>query len=205
MAIAEIEDRQEVRELKTNAEKALAFAQQLKVTDEHSFETATNALMAIKAAANRAETVRRFFVDPLNEHVKRINALFKPKVDMLLEAERLIKTEQLAYHAAQQRKAEEAKKREFKKVAAGKTTIEKAAEKVAAIVQPATTIKTDAGAVTFQTRRKAVITDIDKLPRHYLVPDMQRISRDALAGVPIPGVKVIEEQRVSAKKHEDIF
>lgn len=201
MAIAEIENRQEVRELKTNAEKALAFAQQLKVTDEAGFKTATNSLIEIKEATKRAEAVRRFFVDPLNEHVKRINALFKPKVDMLLEAERLIKTEQLVYHTEQERKAEEAKKRELKKVAAGKTTIEKAAEKVAAIEQPETTVKADTGAVTFRTIRKAVITDIDKLPRHYLVPDMQRINRDALAGVPIPGVKVVEEKQVSAKKH----
>lgn len=197
--LAKVEESNDLKTLAANAEKSLLFAQSLKIEEEKDFELANSTIADVKAEIDRGEKTRKFFGDPYRMLVDKINGLFMPPIKTLQQASRILGEKMIQYHNEQARKAEAAKAALAKKIEAGKISPEKAAVKAEAIMAPPKTTQSPiTGArTTFVKRRVAVIVDESKIPREYLVPDMTKISKVALAGITIPGVEVKEETSLS--------
>lgn len=90
-------------EVATVVEQARAI--DVRTPDEASFATAF--LSRIATAKRQGEAARRFLVDPLNEHVKRINAQFKETAAPLDEADQVVRQKVLTYQREAQRQAAE--------------------------------------------------------------------------------------------------
>jgi hypothetical protein len=92
-----------IAEVATVVEQARAI--EVRTPEEASAATAF--LSEISTAKRRGEAARKFLVDPLNAHVKRINAEFKDTAAPLDEADQLVRGKVLGYQREQQRLAEE--------------------------------------------------------------------------------------------------
>jgi hypothetical protein len=112
------------------------------------------------------------------------------------EAERIVKGKMIDYQEIAAAKADEKAKQIEKKVESGKMSFEKASDKIEAIT-PQKTVEAENGSVQFRAMREVVIEDETKLPREYLIPDMKKIRKVALAGIAITGVKVIDKKVVA--------
>lgn len=143
------------QQLSAQADQFLQTARAIVVTDQASMEAAARYLTENKSEQRRLETERRGMVDPLNDVVKKINALYKPVTDMLQRAESIVKQAIGAYQQQEQRRiaaehaaAEEAARKERARLAQqaarleekGKTEqaqakLEQAASTVAAVPQ----------------------------------------------------------------------
>lgn len=106
-----------------------------KVTDKATQDTCINGLSQIKARLKRIEELRKEFVGPLNEQVKKINNMFKAQSEPLENFEGILKGKLKIYLDEQDRlariAAEAARKEQEAKEAAERAALAEAARKQA--------------------------------------------------------------------------
>lgn len=79
----------------------------IQVRTDAEAQAAAEFLVGIKREAKETESARDFLVRPMNEHVKAINARFKPLSTALAEVERQVKDKVLGYQREMERKRQE--------------------------------------------------------------------------------------------------
>lgn len=174
------------------------------INSAEDLTVATDTLSIIKTISKDMEAHRKSRVNPLNEEVKAINAEYKPLATDLGKAEDYIKGELLKYQEEVDRKAaEEAAKLEAR-VEKGTMRVDTAMRKMDDIETVGTSVKGARGSVQFRTTRDVEITDPSAVPLRYLMDEKvvaaikAAVRKDALSGVEIPGVNVIEKKGVAA-------
>lgn len=174
------------------------------ITSAEDLTVATDTLSIIKTISKDMESHRKGRVDPLNAEVKAINAEYKPLSADLGKAEDYIKGEMLKYQEEVDRKAaEEAAKLEAR-VEKGTMRVDTAMRKMDDIETVGTSVKGARGSVQFRTTRDVEIENPSAVPLRYLADEKviaaikAAVRKDALSGVEIPGVKVIEKKGVAA-------
>jgi hypothetical protein len=93
------------------ARNALDFIRSFEIQSAEDYGLAADELMAIKGRAKTLEEQRTGITRPLNEVLRRINALFGGPAALLDEAERTIKGKMLTWDLEQRRLAEAERKR----------------------------------------------------------------------------------------------
>jgi predicted O-linked N-acetylglucosamine transferase (SPINDLY family) len=172
-------------------------ANQLSIKTTEEIKTASDILFQISSVAKRIEEEKAKIVDPLKVALLQAKKLFDPLLDQCEKAEEIIKDKMIAFDAKKQAEAQKKLSTIADKVASGKLDIEKATERIEGL-KPENSYSGDAGAIQFREHRTVEIIDENKIPRHYLEPNMSLIRADALKGVEIPGV-VIKVEKIVAK------
>lgn len=93
--------------LSKSAAAALAMVEGFEISDATTYGLAADELKEIKARATRLEEQRKALTAPLDAVKKGIMDLFRAPLDVLGQAESIIKRKMLAYTAEEQRKADE--------------------------------------------------------------------------------------------------
>lgn len=208
----------EVRELAEQTDQLLQIASSYRVTTAAEYTAAGEELKKVKAAAKRLDEIRKSMTKPLDAAKRAIMDFFREPETKLQRAESGIKRAMIAYSEEQerirreeQRKAEEAARKEREKLeaqaakaaAAGKIErAEQLEQRAATVVAPV--IQREAPKVTGLATRevwKFEIIDASALPREYLTVDEKKIGAvvRALKGdTNIPGVRVWAEKSLAA-------
>jgi len=186
----------QIEPIKDSINQAVAEATSLVIKTNEDMPMATDLLGRIKSIGKRITEAKETITKPLNEALKNARSFFSPVESEYEKAERIVKTKMLDFQRLETIKA--AKKAEVlaKKVEYGKMTFEKAAEKITAVA-PKKVVESEHSTVQFRTVKEVVVVDESLVPREYLVLDMVKIRKVALAGVEIPGVKVEEKQTIA--------
>lgn len=178
--------------IKNNSNKALASAQALTVTTEEEKDAAAELLTNIKRAMDMLKKMKESVTKPLNEALKNARAMFEAPEDGLENALAVVKQKLLAYQV----KIEDERKKKEAALAArvekGTMKLETAARKIEYMptIQRQVAAADGTAKVIFRDEKKVVITDENLIPREYLMLDMVKIRKVALAGVAIPGVTI---------------
>jgi hypothetical protein len=97
-----------------------------KISTAEEYAASAGELQTVKGIINKREADRRFIVDPLNKHVKDINARFNPitkKLELIEEkikgAQRIFILDQENRRKEEQRKIDEAQRKQNEAAAAG--------------------------------------------------------------------------------------
>lgn len=186
----------EIEVIKGNVSKAVQAAEALEVKTAEDLPVATELLMKIKKVGKMITDQKETITKPMNEALRSARAFFSPMERQWETAEGLVKKKLLDYQIAQTKIADKKIVVIEKKVEAGKMSFEKAVDKIEAVA-PQKTISTDTGSVQFRKVREVVIENEALIPREYLMLDMAKIKKVALAGVKIAGVTVVENQTVA--------
>ena len=187
---------QELAPIKIQVSKAEAAADAIQVKTVDDLTAATELLGKIKTVGKMITSKKETITKPLNEALKNARAFFAPLEKQWWEAERIVKDKMISYQNKELAKADKKTEVIEQKVEAGKMSFDKAAEKIEAVT-PQKNVTTDAGAAQFRTVRRVVVNDETLVPREYLMLDMVKIRKVALAGVNIAGVSVGEEHTVA--------
>jgi len=182
--------------IKTQVSKAVAKANDLVIKTKEDLPKATELLSQIKMVGKLIKEQKEEITNPANAILKSARAFFNPIEDQYTEAEKIVKNKMLEFNQAELDKAKAQTEKITEKVEAGKMSFEKAAEKIEAVT-PEKSVESKSGAVQFRTVKEVVIEDETKVPREYLMLNMVKIRKVALAGVEIAGVKVVEKQQVA--------
>jgi tetrahydromethanopterin S-methyltransferase subunit B len=187
---------QELQPIQERMSKAETFAKSLKITNTEEMQSATDALGQIMKVAKVVTEKKETMTKPLNLALKNLRAFFSPIEKQCDAAISIIKEKMTDYQIAEEKEAAKQAAKIEKKVEAGKMSLDKAAEKIEAAT-PQKTVEAKSGSIQFRTIREVVIEDEKKIPRLFLIPNMVLIRKEALAGIEIPGIKVIEKKVVA--------
>lgn len=195
---------QKLAEISKEVVKMEEQAAKLKVTNEEEASSATTFLSGIKARLKRIEELRVFFVKPLNDQVKAINAKFAEQSDPLENAERVVKRAIGDYTMEQHRRAraeEErlAKLREKQNERRDEKGLDPILTPLPTVARPEATIKTDGGKATTTLVWKFEVQVPSQVPVEYMTVDESKIRKAVQAGIrEIAGVRIYEDVQVGA-------
>ena len=159
----------EVVLLEKKVDSALALSQTIEIKDDKTLVKGIDFLKNIKMVGKALKQRKDKLLVPARDVVTGIREMFKPAETNLIEAEKNVKKQILKYNLDV-----EEKNRIKEAPTQGKV-----------------------GKVAMRTVRKVEITDEAVIPRKYLSLNMVLIRKDALAGVEIPGTKVVEEKTLA--------
>lgn len=186
--------------IKTQVPKAVDAATALKIKTAEDMIKATDILGKIKSVGKMVRERMEAPVKKAYQTYKDIkleqDKTFGSFVRDCDEAEKIVKEKMVEYQNTQMAKAVKKTENIEKKVESGKLSFDKAADKIIEAT-PQKSVNAQNGAVQFRTVKEVTIENETKIPREYLVPDMVKIKKVALAGVEIPGIKVVEKQVVA--------
>jgi hypothetical protein len=114
-------------EVASEVSAVVARAREIEVSTDAQAQEATGFLAEIKAAKARGERARKFLVEPLNNHVRAINARFKETAGPLDEADQLVrgKLQRFILEQARTREREQARLDEERRVAEERAAAER--------------------------------------------------------------------------------
>jgi hypothetical protein len=190
-----LEKSQEIVEIKKTNTTLIEKIKELKIVDQDSSIEASNYLLLINKAKKNLEEKRKFFVGPLNDQVKKINAMFKQYSNPLQEATRYIGSLMFAYR--KKTEEEERKKNEEVLKLAEKVGIE---SKDLEIVEKPEPVKTDLGTVSTRKVTKWRLVSFSKLDDAYKTTNDVYINKKIREGIrQIPGLEIYTEDVVTVR------
>lgn len=190
---------QEITVIRTKATKGYNAAKILVISSNEDMTKASDLLGNIKTALKVVIQKKKEITDPMNLALGKVRDLFRPIEQSLSEAENEVKQKMLAWQREVDRVAAEEMEKIEVKVDTSEISFSEANEAVAEIQLAPKVVKSKKGSVTFKEVPVVEVTDESLIPREYLVIDMVKIRKVALAGVQIPGVIVKTEKQVAGR------
>lgn len=192
---------------------AVARAKSMIVASDEEANAATDACKLLGTLVKQIENHRKDIVGPINDQVKRINAMYKQQTSPLEEADVIVRSKLQAYISEKNRKAaeNERKRREEAALAVaaraeveGKTDKAEMALKIALAADSPDVRTTSVGqtGATGLIRKTWTyeIVDEETVPRQYLVVSDAAIKLAISAGVRvIPGVRIYEKEGLTIR------
>lgn len=203
-----------------------ARSEAYEITDDLSFDAANEDLKAIKAKYKEIEAKRVAITKPQNDAIKQVNALFKPPLQYLKDAEELLKSRILVYQTKKKRERAIAQAEAAKKVKEEKARLAAEAEKLKAsasledqvqamiMESQAKTLavaeapKIGDDKISIKTRKDVTVTDLKAFlqaiidghtPENAITVNMAVVRAAWKAGNPFIGCSEIEEKSVAVR------
>lgn len=188
--------RKELSEVRSEIDKGLELIQDFEISNDEDQELAAEILRDVKEKYRGFEDKRKTITGPLNVALKEVNNLFRPMRVALESCERLLKSKISGYQAKQ-----DAANRLALQEAQQAESTQEASEALAKVE----TVQSPQG-VNVRHVWKAVVVDVDKVPRLFLSPDLDKLAEYAaqfdgepgdVAGVRFEQVAIVTSRRVS--------
>jgi len=198
----------------TNRERA----ESLVIKTEEDYAAATDFAADVKTQGAHIDKVRRFFVDPLNQQVDNINAMFMPRVKEAKAVEDIIKGAMKKYlDAKEAARLKEQKRLDDIRDAANAKREEKGEEAIAEPVRQVAPVATHAvaskGSSTARKKMKGEVLHIEQLPPDIIKAILAEawkkniiqsvVQKFVDAGMhEIPGVRVYEDTIIAVGRRK---
>ena len=164
-------------------------ANALSVTNPEQAEQASNILHFIKEKTRMLTEEKEKLTRPAMQTLASIKALFAPQELALKDADKMVRAKMLAYQIEKQDRIDTAKAKIAARAARGSIRQDTAVKKLGEVGAVAKTT-----GVKFTTRRKLEIMDETMIPREFLVPDREAITRALFADIAVAGCVLKEEK-----------
>lgn len=181
-----------------------ALASLVAVTDGASAEKAGNMLVQVKQFTKQVEERKSYIVKPLKDHARRMEAMFKPTLDKLDEAESSLKQKILTYRAeAEQKAAAEtaelmAKAAEAQESGDSDTALVLATEAQNIETTQKTTHFEAGGSMQEKKTWDFEVVDFGSVPHEYFSLDEKKIRLSIRSGLrEIPGVRIFQSSQLA--------
>lgn len=178
-------------EVKTQITSFQNSVNALEIRHPNDVIVACDMLKTIKSVEDRLVERKEEITRPLMKALGSARDLFKPLEIGLAESKKTLKAKMLAFQAEEDLRIEHAQKKIGARVEKGTMKASTAVEKIEEMQSSRSSTKT-------RTLRKLSITDETLLPREYLVPDREAITRALFKDLHVPGATLIEEKIVVA-------
>ncbi len=176
----------EVLEIRENSSNLQLVAQRY-VVESDSLKAGEDYLREIKAIETKITARKEEITRPLMQGLTSIRDFFRPVEVSLADAKKTVKDKMLAYTIEVEEKAAKERERIAKRVEKGTMKQETALGKLVDL--KANEVKSNT-----RTLKKLLISDESLLPREYLMPNREVITKALFAGVVVPGAELKEEK-----------
>ena len=158
-----------------------------KITSQEKLKEANDGLSELKKYKKFIIEKKEKITIPASLTLKNAREFFKPIENKIEEIEQSVKTEIIAYKKIVDEAIEKQREKIEAKVDSGETTFEKGSQQME---------KTEAKVEQFKTRKIKEVEIVDERLIHekYWMLNLVLLRKDALAGINIPGVKVVGKE-----------
>ena len=161
----------------------------LKISNAETLAVGIDLKDNLKAKGKVIKETKEGITKPMNLALKNTRAMFKPAETYYADAVKLVKEKIGKYVIAQEEKKAEKERAIREKIESGAINTEEAEMKIEKLKE--VNKEGETGKMHMTTRKGVEITDEAQIPRKYLSLNMVLIRKEALAGIEIPGVKVV--------------
>lgn len=207
-AVPAIVNTTEIASLKSQLTRLDNQAEQISITTQDEYVSATNLKSALSAIGKTIKTRKEEITKPLNEALKSARQLFAPLEEQFENAETIVGRKLLAYkqkvdaeiRAKEEKIARDLEAGKIKNIETAERKIEKLDDK-----RIEKTVQTSHGQVQFRKIKKVGFANLKNLSTdeimslvrdEYVIWDQVKARRDALSGKPVLGTQVYEEETV---------
>ena len=183
--------------IKAQVTKLENQANQVVISNQDDYVKGVDLVSKLKETGNLIKEKKESITKPLNEALKNARSLFAPIEMQFDNAERIVKSKLLEYKQKKDTEARAEEARIAARVEKGTLKLETAERKIQEVERVDTTTRGNRGEVQTRKIKKVRIVNEASIPREYLIPDMVKIRKDALAGIVINGTEVYEEESLA--------
>lgn len=190
----------ELNQLKGNTSTLVTSAQALVIKTTNDLPASADLLKAIKEAQSVVKKRKEEITRPLMQSLASARDLFKPFEGAFEEAEKVVKGKIAQFQTEEEARIEAEKEKIVEKVDSGKMKGATAVKKLGELGGIQTTASGSSGSIQTRTLTKVRVIDEALLPREYLVPDMNKITKAILQdGIEIPGAEKYTEKSIVSR------
>lgn len=182
----------EIALVKQQANKVIKEVEELKITSAPTLEKAKVMLSSITDNQKILKGIREEMTKPINEGLSKIRAFFSPVEDNLGIANKELKWKMSVYNEKIKIEVEQKKKQIAEKVENGDTSFKKASKQMERAEKKVEAMPT-------RKHRDIEIIDESKIPDKYWELNIVTLRRDALSGIEISGIKVVEREIIVSR------
>src|SRR3990167_5806140 len=172
------------------ADKVLHDTNVIVITDKKKLTQATEVLSRLNQALDAVTADKEKITKPINASLKEIRLKYKPTEDNLNHMIDLIRTEMSRYATVLANEKALASAKIEKRLEAGTLGIVKAVEKLGALESVPEKIEVASGSLQFRPKQVLKITNIDRIPRAFMVVDEGKLLEALKKGDEIEGAEL---------------
>lgn len=163
------------------------------VRNDEDVATASDITKRIKEVRLKVEAEKEEYVKPAKEIIAKAKNVYDPVILNCKQLEDTIKGKNGDYIIAKNQKIRQEQEKIAKQMEEGKIKEEVAIRKMEQVGEEAKSIRGEISQIRVSERKDVEIFDETLLPREYLVPDFQKIKKVVLAGIEVPGAKIVKK------------
>ena len=198
--------------IKRQVSSAVAKANALQIKTKEDLVKATDISNKINSIKKVVDERMKAPITAAYQAYKKImeeqRKTFGSFVNDCISANKIIDSKMIEFHDKEEEKARIKEEKIAEKVENGKMKMDKVADKIEEI-QPEKKIEVRGGSAQIKIRKKAVIENPELIAKEviktgdfkYFLLNETLVKKDALAGVKIPGVKVVEEKEIARRSY----
>jgi len=190
-----------VTKLYAEAENLEHYAVALVIASDSDVQASTHDLSIMASLKKAIEEKRKEYVQPINEHLKAVNDVFKNFTQPLVNADKITRDKILGYRAEQERQRREQEEINRLRMEAARREMELKGELSEPVnlveVAPPTPnhFRTEAGTLGTRTIWKFEVVDFSLVPDEYKLIDATTVGKVVRAGLrSIPGIRIYPEE-----------
>ncbi len=170
------------------------------VQNDEDLRKISDVIKGIKTYQKRVVEEMDKFMEPAKQIIAETKAKYDPYLKTCINAEQALKAKAGIYMDAKEKARLAAEKKIHDDLEAGKIKkVDTAVKKLEKLPEQQTTMKTENSGLSMRKIKDIEIVDESMIPKEYWALDLVKIKKVALAGVEIPGVKVIEKTSMVSK------
>jgi len=189
----------EIAPITTKISNIVNKANSLEINNDNDLAKAGDMLVEVNEYIKVITSAKKSITDPASKTLAAARQFFSPFELKYKTIKDIISNKMVEYNAKKTEKIEKENAKIVEKIEKGKIDFEEAGELIKEVDKTIET-KSGFGKVTFRTYSEVVIENEKEVPKEYWVLDMVKIRKVALAGVSIPGVKIITKQIPTGKR-----
>lgn len=195
--------------IKAQATKATKYATELDIKTPEQEAAAAAELNRINKIGDNIAEQKEKLLRPHLDGAKAVREFFKPFETGIEGAVNILKEKLIYYRKKAEEKEAKEKAKITKRVENGTLKTETAVKKLGELGTLEKSIEASGGSISYKNVKKARLTEIVKLSNEeilvlardgYIVWDEGKAKKDALKGLPVPGVEVYEDKEITNKR-----
>lgn len=160
----------------------------------------SDVIKGIKTFTKKVQEEMDKFIDPAKQIIAETKAKYDPYLKTCLNAEQALKAKAAIYMEQKEKERIAAEKKINDDLESGKIKkVETAVKKLEKLPEQQTSMKTENSGLSMKKIKDIEIVDFNLVPKEYWTLDLVKVKKVALAGIEIPGVKVIEKTSIASR------
>lgn len=194
MTLPEVISAKEVNENKLIVETLKDKMSAIKVTSQDELTQVAVHIKTVREKKALVTAARDKYIKPAKEIIEMAKNTYDPFIDLCTKIETELKSKAQVFIDAEEKRVEDKRQKELKKIETGYQGSDKAVENISNIAPAVKKATADGGGTLGGKKvKEVVIVNQSLIPDEYYLPrelDMAKIKKVAGAGVAIPGVEV---------------